>query len=136
MGTQGTGKGVSGDIVLDAGALIAFERGDPRVKGMLESALALSARVFVPTTALAQVWRDGGRSASLTRLIDAGEVDPLDEPRAKEVGVRLGRRDRSDIADAHVVCCAYEHGASVATSDPDDIQALSPPDERIGLIVV
>jgi hypothetical protein len=72
----------------------------------------------------------------LARLIEASEVDPLDEGRAKQVGVRLGRRDANDVADAHVVCCASEQLATVVTSDPDDIQALADPGERLTLIAV
>jgi hypothetical protein len=136
VGTQGIGKGFPGDLVLDAGALIAFERGDHEVKAILWGALALSSRVTVPASALAQVWRGGPGSASLARLIDAGEVDPLDEERAKEIGVRLGLRDASDVADAHVVCCALEQRATVATSDSDDIQALAKPGESLTLIPI
>jgi hypothetical protein len=57
-------------------------------------------------------------------LVEASEVDSLSEARAKEMGVRLGDRDRRDVADAHVVCCALENGAAVATSDHDDLEAL------------
>lgn len=93
-------------------------------------------RILVPASALAQVWRGGSRSASLTRLISAGEVDPLDELRSKEVGERLGNRDKTDIADAHVVCCALERDAELVTSDPEDIQSLTSPGEHLVLISV
>lgn len=116
--------------------MIAFERGDSEVMGVLDSAFALDARIIVPTTALAQVWRGGPRSASLARLVDAGEVDSLDEERAREVGVRLGQRDARDIADAHAVCCAVESRAAVVTSDPDDIGALADSGEALTLIAV
>jgi len=96
--------------------------------------MALS--VVIPATALAQVWRGGPRSASLARLIVASEVDSLDQERAKEVGLRLGLRGASDVSDAHVACCASEHRATVATSDPDDIEALAMPGERLGLMPV
>jgi hypothetical protein len=96
--------------------------------------MALS--VVIPATALAQVWRGGPRSASLARLIVASDVDPLDEQRAKEVGLRLGLRAANDVPDAHVVCCASERRAMVATSDPDDIKALAMPGERFGLMPV
>lgn len=136
MGSQGTGKGVPRDVVLDAGALIAFERGDEYLKAVLRCVLATRARVIIPTTALAQVWRGGPGSAPLARLVDAGEVEPLGEERAKEVGVRLGSRGASDVADAQVVCSAIKHRAAVATSDSDDIRALVEPGERLTLIAV
>lgn len=72
----------------------------------------------------------------LARLTAAGEIDLLDEERAKEVGVRLGLRDASDIADAHVVCCASAHRATIATSDEHDIRALAGPEEKLTLIPV
>jgi predicted nucleic acid-binding protein len=136
VGDKGTETGVAGDLVLDAGALIALERGDREIVAILWGAIAMAFQVVIPATALAQVWRGGPRSASLARLVHAGEVDPLTEERAKEVGLRLGLRNASDVSDAHVACCASEHRAAVATSDPDDIQALAMPGERLALIPV
>jgi predicted nucleic acid-binding protein len=136
MGSPGIGKGVSRDVVLDAGALIAFERGDENLKAILRGVLATKARVVIPAAVLAQVWRGGPSAAPTTRLIDAGEIDPLDEERAKEIGVRLGIRGTSDVADAQVVCSALEYRAMVATSDSDDIQALAEPGERLTVIAV
>ena len=136
MGSQGSGKGASRDVVLDAGALIAFERGDQNLKAILRNVLAAGARVVIPATALAQVWRGGPGSAPLARLVDAGEVEPLDEKRAKEVGVRLGTRGASDVADAQVFCCAVDHRAMIASSDSDDIRALAEPGERVTVIAV
>jgi len=69
-------------------------------------------------------------------LVEASEVDSLSETRAKEVGVRLGYRDRRDIADAHVVCCALENAATVMTSDRDDLAALAGPGEALVTIGV
>lgn len=136
MGTQGARQGTPGDLVLDAGALIAFERGDRELARVLKVAQARGYELIVPASALAQVWRGGPRSASLGLLMDAAATDPLDEGRAKEAGVRLGTRGGSDIADAHVVCCGLEYRAAVATSDPGDLRALSPPAERLVLIAV
>ena len=136
MGSQGTGPGFSGDVVLDAGALIAFERGDERVKSILRGALALGSRVVIPATVLAQTWRGGSRSAPLARLLEAGVVDVLDEKRAKEVGARLGSRGGRNVTDAQVVCSASRSRAAIATSDPVDIRALLDPDERLTVFAV
>jgi rRNA-processing protein FCF1 len=136
MGAQGNGKGFQGDVVLDAGALIAFERGDARVKSILANALALKSRIFVPASVLAQVWRGGPAAAPLKRLLDASEVDALAGTRAKEIGTRLGERDASDVVDAHVVCCATELRAAIATSDRNDIQALMGSGEQLTLIAI
>jgi hypothetical protein len=116
--------------------LIALERGDQEVVAILWGAISMALNVVIPASALAQVWRGGPRSASLARLVAASEVDPLHEERAKEVGLRLGLRGATDVSDAHVICCASEYRATVATSDPGDIEALAMPGERLGLIAV
>lgn len=93
-------------------------------------------RILIPASVLAQVWRGGSRSAIVSRLVSAGEVDPLDEARAKEIGERLGRRDKADVADAHVVCCALERDAELITSDPDDMESLAGPGENLVLVSI
>lgn len=115
---------------------MAFERGVPWIRALLERPAAMGVKVVVPTSALAQVWRGGPRSASLAMLIAAAVSDSLDESRAREVGERLGICNASDIADAHVVCCALEHGAAVVTSDSTDMEALAAPHECLTLIPV
>lgn len=121
-------------LVLDAGALIAVERYDRSMWAILAEVRERGTDTFVPATALAQAWRGGPRSAPIARLLEACTVDPLDEQRAKQVGVRLGSRGASDVPDAHVACCAAARNAAVATSDPDDIAALSEPGADIRLI--
>lgn len=116
--------------------MIAFERADRRTAAMIEGALEIGADVVVPASALAQAWRGGPRSARLARLVVGIESDSLDEARAKEVGERLGARARTDVADAHVVCCALDQGAIVLTSDRGDIEALAEPTEKLVLVSV
>lgn len=136
MGTEGNDEGAAGDLVLDAGALIAFERADRRMAAIIGDALEVGDEVLVPASALAQVWRGGPRSARLARLMAGIASDSLDETRAKEVGERLGSRARTDLADAHVVCCALDQGAIVLTSDRGDIEALASADEPLVVIAV
>jgi PIN domain-containing protein len=136
VGTQRAEAGVQGEIVLDAGGLIAFERADERVAALIEGAAKLQATVMVPASALAQTWRGGPRSARLAQLLANTASDPLDESRAKEVGERLGSRSATDIADAHVVCCALGQNAILITSDRDDIEALAEPNERLTLVSI
>jgi len=106
------------------------------VVALIEQAEEAAADTVVPAGALAQVWRGGPRMARLARLLAGVEVDALDEARAKEVGLRLGAHDRADVVDAHVASCGAERAAAIATSDPDDIEALLTPTERARAIPV
>jgi hypothetical protein len=45
-------------LTLDAGALIAYERGDTRVREILAVAYARGFVPTIPAIALAEVWRD------------------------------------------------------------------------------
>ena len=136
MGAQGNGEGAESKFVFDAGALIGFERGSEMMSVLLAEAEAVGDEIVIPASALAQVWRGGPKAARLARLIDGSDVDALDEGRAREVGRRLGARGGRDIADAHVVCCAVEHHATILTSDLDDTEALIGPGEDVELIRV
>jgi predicted nucleic acid-binding protein len=121
-------------LVLDAGALIAVERHDRTVWALLAEARERGTTTIVPSTVLAQAWRGGPGAAPIALLLEASLVDPLDEGRAKEIGGRLAASGTSDVADAHVACCATERGAAVATSDAGDIAALSPANDPLTLI--
>lgn len=56
--------------VLDAGALIALDRGDKRVTSLLQRALARGWTVRVPAGVLGQAWRDG-------RILARERRDPI-----------------------------------------------------------
>ena len=116
-------------LCLDAGALIAIERGDREVRELLRGALARGITVDIPCTVVAQVWRGSGpRQARLAALLGADGVGQpaLDADTAKAVGVLCGRADASDVVDAHVAVHAMARRLAVVTSDPDDIAALVP----------
>jgi predicted nucleic acid-binding protein len=136
VGEQGNREGAGAEVVLDAGALIAFERGDRRIRAFAAKAADAQIAISIPATVLAQIWRGGSRSASVARLVSASKIDPLDETRAKEVGVRLGRQGKTDVADAHVVCCALDRDADLVTSDPRDMRALTESAENLAVVSV
>ena len=61
-------------LVLDAGALIALDRGDKRMIALLRRALA-QGRVFrVPAEVVGRAWRDGRVQATLARFLRSEEV--------------------------------------------------------------
>ncbi len=122
-------------LTLDAGALIAAERGDPALARILVRAYERDAVLAVPAGALAQVWRGGSRQARLAKLLGSGlcEIVPVDEHLAKKCGVLCGATDTSDVVDASVVVVAHDRGHRVVTSDPEDLRRLDP---TLELIVV
>lgn len=115
-------------ITLDAGALIALDRNDRQVIALLARTIERGMRVTIPATVLAQAMRNPSRQARLRRLIRQSSTDlvALDGLDATLVGLLLARSGTADIVDAHVVICAERSGQAVVTSDPGDIQRLSP----------
>lgn len=115
-------------IVLDAGALIALERGDKRMIALLDRALT-QGRVFrVPAGVVGQAWRDGRIQATLARFLRSKEVEiiALDEQLARSCGELCGAADSSDIIDASVVLLARVGRDPILTSDPNDLRRLDP----------
>ncbi len=116
-------------LTLDAGALIALERGDERVRALLQRAVAEpDATLHIPAGVLAQVYRDPRRQTRLARLLkhDRTSIVPLDDQTARVVGLLLGLRRCSDAIDASVAVCARRHRQGIVTSDPDDLRRLDP----------
>ena len=115
-------------VTLDAGALIALDRGDRRVLVLLARAKELGAHVTVPATALAQAIRRPRTQVRLARLVRQPTTDlaPLDGPDATSVGILLAASRTRDIADAHVVVCARRSRQAIVTSDPEDLRRLDP----------
>ena len=115
-------------VTMDAGALIAVDRGDRRVLVLLARARETGAVVTVPATALAQAIRRPERQARLARLIrqPGTDVISLDRVDATSTGRLLAASGTADIADAHFVICARRASQPVVTSDPGDLRALDP----------
>jgi predicted nucleic acid-binding protein len=110
-------------LVLDAGALIALERNDRGLWAALKVAATSNSDVFVPSTALAQVWRGTARQAALARALAHCVVAPFDDI-AKAVGELCGRTRTRDICDAQVALVASTRGDVLYTSDPEDMHPL------------
>ena len=115
-------------IVLDAGALIALDRGDKRMIALLQRALTQGRAFRVPAGVVGQVWRDGRVQVTLSRFLrsEGVEVIPLDEQLARSCGELCGATNSRDIIDASVVILARERRDPIVTSDPDDLRRLDP----------
>jgi predicted nucleic acid-binding protein len=113
---------------LDAGALVALDRGQSRVVHLLDRVIAAGGAVEIPTPVIAQVWRDGSRQARLARLLGASDVVlvGLDAEMARAVGVLCGSVGVADVVDGHVALHARRRDLAVLTSNPDDIARLDP----------
>lgn len=118
-------------FVLDSGALIALEKASPSMTALLLTVRAGDARLIVPDSVLAQVWRTGsGRQARIGALLglqpEQCRTVPLDTVAAKRIGVQIAECGHGDVVDVHVAITARDAGAAVITSDPDDIVAVMP----------
>jgi hypothetical protein len=119
---------VTRGFCLDAGALIALDRGQSRVVHLLDRVIAAGGALEIPTPVIAQVWRDGSRQVRLARLLGASDVIlvGLDAEMARAVGVLCGAVGANDVVDGHVALHARRRDLAVLTSDPDDIARLDP----------
>lgn len=133
MGRRSNALRVAGWVVevtgltLDAGALIAFERGSNAMRAMLRRATENpSAIVNIPAGVLAQVLRNPSRQVRLIRLLRRRQtrIVELDAATAHAIGLMLALRDASDVIDASVVICALRHRQPIVTSDAKDLRRL------------
>ncbi len=118
-------------LTLDAGALIAYERGDGWVREILAVAYARGLVPTIPAVALAEVWRGDAKDARVARLLKACSIEALDERLARAAGhLRRATPDASTI-DACIAVGVSQRADAVATSDPEDLRKLLGPDFTI-----
>jgi hypothetical protein len=115
-------------MTLDAGALIALDRGNKRMIALLHEGLNQGRAFRVPAGVLAQAWRDGRTQVALARFLRAEEVEivPLDDQVARSCGELCGASNTADIIDASVVILARQRRDLIVTSDPSDLRRLDP----------
>ncbi len=112
-------------LVLDAGALVAVERGDRNVIALIKRERLAGRTPVTHGGIVGQVWRGGsGRQATLARLLPALEVSPLDDDMGRRAGVLLGNAGTRDVIDAAVVLLARDDD-EILTSDPNDLRRLA-----------
>ncbi|MDA8354793.1 MAG: PIN domain nuclease [Actinomycetota bacterium] len=122
-------------ITLDAGTLVAFERGQRRAVALVARARERGERLCIPAGVIGQVRRDGRRQANLSRLLGSGScaIVGLDDHGARAAGQLLGVAGGDDVIDATVVLCARSRRHRVATSDAHDMHRLEP---RVELVIM
>lgn len=112
-------------MVLDAGALVAVERGDRDVIALIKRERREGRAPVTHGGVVGQVWRGGhGRQANLPRLLAGVVVHPIDDGLGRSAGVLLGKAGGADVIDAAVVLLAHD-GDDIFTSDPADLGDLA-----------
>jgi predicted nucleic acid-binding protein len=111
-------------LVLDTGALIAYERGSRTVQAFLERAYHQSDDVRTTTVVVAQGWHADKRQVQRARLLRGTDERDLTSEQARRVGRLLRQSDTANVVDGTVVDVAQD-GDEVLTSDPDDIRRLA-----------
>ena len=111
-------------LVLDSGALVAFERGDRGVAALVEAARRRRDPVVTSSGCVAQAWRGGGpRQALLARLLRGVAERGLDRDVSRSVGQLCAETGTTDVIDGHIALLASDRD-TVLTSDAEDIRAL------------
>lgn len=112
-------------VVLDAGALVAVERGDRDMIAVIKRERLADRAPVTHGGVIGQVWRGGrGGQAGLGRLLPGVDVRALDDDLGRRAGVLLGVARVADVIDAAVVVLA-EDGDEVFTSDTTDLARLA-----------
>ncbi|HXM87306.1 MAG TPA: PIN domain-containing protein [Solirubrobacteraceae bacterium] len=118
-------------LTLDAGALIAYERGDERVREVLTVAYARGLVPTIPAIALAEVWRGDAKDARVARLLKACSVEPVDQGVARAAGGLRRVTSGAGTIDACIAVGVRRRRDAIATSDPDGMRALLGPEFTI-----
>ncbi len=108
-------------VVLDAGALLALDKGDREINRRLYQIRGSGVRTSCAV--VAQVWRDGARQARLALALKGIDVLPLDQEADRCVGELLRHAGMADVVDGHIAWLTRA-GDSVITSDVGDISRL------------
>lgn len=112
-------------LILDAGALIAVDRGDRPVLAQLRVAASNGLMLRTNAMVVSQVWRSTkGRQAKLSQLLAAVDVRTIDQAAGRAAGELAGKAGTADTIDATVALLA-NHGDRILTSDPDDLRHLA-----------
>lgn len=119
------------NIVLDAGALVAADRDDRRVAGLIELGRRAGAELVTSAPVVGQAWRGGSRQARLARLLKMVDVRVTVVADARAAGALLAQARTPDVVDALLTLVALP-GDQILTRDPDDVRAaLDDPVTRV-----
>ena len=109
-------------LTFDTGALIALERGDKRMRVVLETATLDDVRITVPAVVVAEWWRGHGRRREA--ILASVDVEPTSEHVARVAGEVMAALPSATAIDAIVMASAAQRGGIVYTSDLEDLERL------------
>jgi len=118
-------------LTLDAGALIAYERGNERVREILTVAYERGLVPTIPAIALAEVLRGDAKDARVARLLKACSIETVDDRLARAAGSLRRATPGSGTIDACIAVGVRRRRDALATSDPNDMRVLLGPDFTI-----
>lgn len=108
-------------LTFDTGALIALERGNKRMRGVLLAAEREGLDVIVPAAVLIEWWRNGPRQRA---VLDSVAVEETTERLAMLAGEAIAAVSGATPIDALVMASAALRGDVVYTSDFGDLDQL------------
>lgn len=111
-------------MILDAGVLIAIDRGATQAHAYLMTAERNGDALHTTSPVAAQVWRNGSRRARLARALQSMTLHPFLPGEVAVVGETLRRSGTADVVDAHLYVVAERIGHDIVTSDVDDFASL------------
>jgi predicted nucleic acid-binding protein len=114
-------------LTLDAGALIAYERGNKRIREILTVAYGRGLVPTIPAIALAEVWRGHAKDARVARLLKACSIETVDEQLARAAGRLRRATPPAGTIDACIAVGVRRRRDALATSDPSDMRILLGP---------
>lgn len=119
-------------MVLDSGALVALDKGDPPMWRRLKMSSLSGTPPITHGGVIGQAWRGlGPRQARLAKALAGIEVVALDGGLGRSAGELLRVSKTSDVIDAAIVLLAHDAG-QIFTSDVNDLSLLA---EAAGLDV-
>jgi hypothetical protein len=116
---------MAGRLILDSGAVIAWQRGRPGVWARVAEAARQGMSLVIPAVVVAECVRGGPGDALIHRLLATARVPLIGTRIALQAGRLLDEARMSATVDALIVAEAISGAPCVIlTSDPDDMKAL------------
>jgi len=124
---SGTKPGAAGGVILDSGAFVALEKGDPVMTHLVDRFTSEATSLVTSAGVVAEIWRGGtGAQVPVVFLLRRTRVVDLTDAVARILGLMIGARRTRDPIDAHIVLLARERGWPVLSSDAADLLSIDP----------